>query len=202
MLNLGLSAQDVHWTQWFLAPQLVNPANAGLNDRQIEAGALYRNQWQNVPVGFNSIVLFANSDVQTKRIKNICLGASLLHDVAGSSKFTSDQFNISFGYKRYFLNKNILISIALQPNFRTSGINTSELTFGNNYDGERYNAALNSGERFTNQRFSAFGLGSGITGLYTYKKCVSILVMREHMMQVGIRLLYLMKKLKENKGKI
>lgn len=170
MLHLGLSAQDVHWTQWFLAPQLVNPANAGLNDRQIEAGALYRNQWQNVPVGFNSIVLFANSDVQTKRIKNICLGASLLHDVAGSSKFTSDQFNISFGYKRYFLNKKILVSIALQPNFRTSGINTSALTFGNNYDGERYNAALNNGERFTNQRFNAFGLGSGITGIYTYKK--------------------------------
>ncbi len=170
LFHFGLSAQDVHWTQWYMAPQLVNPSAAGLKYHQMEAGAIYRNQWQNVPVGFNSIVLFGSTDIQANKIKNITLGTSLLHDVAGSSKFTSNQFNVSIGYKRQFLNKNLLVSIAVQPNFRTSGINTSLLTFGNNYDGEKYNSALNTGESFTNQRFNAFGLGSGITGIYTYRK--------------------------------
>ncbi len=169
-ISITVFSQDVHWTQWFMAPQLVNPAASGLKYHHLEAGAIYRNQWQNVPVGFNSIVLFGNTDLQKDKIKNITLGASLLHDVAGSSKFTSDQLNVSIGYKKYFLNQTLLISAAIQPNFRTSGFNTSALTFSSNYDGERYNAALNTGENFTSQRFSTIGLGSGITGYYTYKK--------------------------------
>jgi type IX secretion system PorP/SprF family membrane protein len=166
ILIKGIIAQDIHWTQWFLVPQSVNPAYAGINYHALEAGAIYRNQWQNVPVGYNSILLFGNTDIQKDKIKNVTLGATLLHDFAGDSKFTTDQINLSLGYKKTFLNEKLLISASLQPSWKTSGFNTSLLTFGKNYDGEKYNPSLNNGEVFLNQRSSTFVINSGIAAIY------------------------------------
>ncbi len=162
----SLIAQDIHWTQWFIVPQSVNPAYNGIKYHTLEAGAIYRNQWQNVPVGYNSVLLFGNTDLPKEKFKNITLGATVLHDFAGDSKFTTDQITISLGFKKTFLNDDLLISAAVQPAWKTSGFSTSQLTFGKNYDGERYNPALNNGETFLNQRSSTLAINSGITAVY------------------------------------
>jgi type IX secretion system PorP/SprF family membrane protein len=163
-------AQDVHLTQWFAAPQIVNPAFAGLKEKSLEAGLIYRNQWQNVPVGYNSMVLFASTDLPKDKWNGFCFGTTYTHDIAGASRYTTDQFNLSFGYKKFFLDKRLLTSLALQPNFKTIGFNTNDLLFGKNYDGEKYNAALNSGEVFVNQRSSVFSMNSGFSVRYSFNQ--------------------------------
>jgi type IX secretion system PorP/SprF family membrane protein len=169
-LSLHLAAQDAHWTQWYYVPQSVNPAYSGIKEHTLEAGAIYRNQWQNVPVGFNTFMLFGNTDIQKEKIKNVTLGGTILHDIAGASKFTTDQVNFSIGYKKYFLEKNLLLSFAVQPNWKTAGFKTNDLTFGKNYNGERYDASLNNGETFLNQRSSSFSLNTGLVAIYRYEK--------------------------------
>ena len=44
-----VDAQDLHFSQYFNTPLLVNPANTGFNpDYDYRLGGNYRNQWANV----------------------------------------------------------------------------------------------------------------------------------------------------------
>jgi hypothetical protein len=53
---LQSNAQDLHFSQYFNAPILVNPANTGFNpDNDYRIGANYRNQWGAVGTPFKTL---------------------------------------------------------------------------------------------------------------------------------------------------
>ena len=63
------SAQGLHFSQYYNAPMLQNPANTGLmSDYDYRVGANYRNQWSAVPSPYKSFSAYA--DFQAMRQKN------------------------------------------------------------------------------------------------------------------------------------
>ena len=49
----NIFSQDIHFSQFFEAPLLRNPALAGLFSGDIRLQAVYRNQWQSVAPGLS-----------------------------------------------------------------------------------------------------------------------------------------------------
>jgi hypothetical protein len=151
----------MHWTNWYIAPYLVNPSYTELSNNELNTGILYRNQWQNVPAGFNTISAFAHSSIPKEKMKNFSLGTQLSYDVAGTSRFTNTQMSLSVGYKKTLLRDQLLISGALQPAWQFGSYDYNRLTFSKNYNGERFDASINSGENFINNTTNSFILNSG-----------------------------------------
>ena len=85
-------AQDLHFSQYFHTPLLVNPANAGFNpDYDFRIGGNYRNQWANVGNPYKTMSLWGDTKLFADRFENgwVGVGASILKDVAGSGSLSS-----------------------------------------------------------------------------------------------------------------
>ncbi|MBA3665582.1 MAG: type IX secretion system membrane protein PorP/SprF, partial [Bacteroidetes bacterium] len=85
-----LFAQDIHLTQYFVAPQSINPAAFGvLND--FEAGVQYKSQWNSFTKGFTTYSAFVNKQIRLKKKKSgfFAVGLNCAYDKAGDGSFTS-----------------------------------------------------------------------------------------------------------------
>lgn len=161
-------AQDMHFSQFFAMPVLINPANAGV-ENDLDIGAIYRTQWKAVSQPFTSYGISV-SGIAGKRSKkgNLGLGLDCYYDKSGDASFASLQsgFNIAYAVK---LNKQSLFSAGIKLNYNQKSINNTSFQWGQQYDGKSYNGNLASGEQLNNlQVVTFFDVASGLN--YRFKK--------------------------------
>lgn len=116
LITLFSRAQDIHFTQYNLAPVALNPAYTGAFYGTFRVGAIYRTQWFNVD-GFNS---FKTPDIYIDApiIKGfrdnhwVGVGANLYQDEAGALELTFGSFLGSAAY-HLGLNKDMSSVITL-----------------------------------------------------------------------------------------
>ena len=167
--NQALMAQDIHFTQFYHNPLLLNPAQTGLACN-LRAGINYRSQWASVTVPYNTFAAYFDVPVyfNKKRNSSLGLGLSMYNDQAGDGNLSTVEVNPSISLhlalgddhpKRYKL------SIGVQPVFRHRSVDVSNLTFAAQYSPAlgMINKDLNNNEpTLTNTSFSAFDLNAGI----------------------------------------
>lgn len=148
-------AQDIHYTQFYNAPLITNPAMTGLTKGSYRVGIIYRNQWfSGVSSGF------LNSPYQTPsvfcdvpiRIKNDILGvgAYFLYDRAGAGSLTTYQAEASVSYiKALGRNGNHQLSAGLQIGYSQAQYNMNAAQFASQFQGNEFNANLNTGINMT-----------------------------------------------------
>src|SRR5215813_2231473 len=82
------TAQDLHFSQYFNTPLLVNPANTGFApDVDYRVGINYRNQWASItPNPYKTMSAWGDIQAFNNRFESgwVGLGGALLRDVAGS----------------------------------------------------------------------------------------------------------------------
>src|SRR5579863_649191 len=90
-----VAGQDLHFSQWFNAPLLTNPANTGfIPDADYRLGCNYRNQWSAImAVPYQTMSIWGDAQVFRDRIENgwMGLGGVILRDDAGTSALTTTQ---------------------------------------------------------------------------------------------------------------
>src|SRR5213082_2142319 len=88
ILYYSTNAQDLHFSQYFNSPLLVNPANTGFApDVDWRAGINYRNQWASItPNPYKTMYAWGDIQLFNNRFENgwVGVGAGLLRDAAGS----------------------------------------------------------------------------------------------------------------------
>src|SRR5437870_6342465 len=93
MYAFNTHAQDLHFSQFFNAPLITNPANTGfIPDGDYRLGMNYRNQWSSImTVPYKTMSAFGDVQVLKDRMDNgwVGLGGVILRDVAGSGNLTS-----------------------------------------------------------------------------------------------------------------
>ena len=62
-----MHAQDIHFSQFFASPVLVNPANTGNFNGVARLGLNYRDQWGSVSVPYQTFSTYADFAVQPKK---------------------------------------------------------------------------------------------------------------------------------------
>ena len=149
-------AQDVHFSQFFEAPLLRNPALAGLFKGDIRIQGIYRNQWASVTTPF---VTSAVSVEYKKPIGSsddfITYSAQVLYDKAGAAALTTTNIMPALNYHKSLNgDKNKYLSLGIMGGLVQRRFDRSKITTNNNYDGNGYNPSLGDGESFTNSNFT------------------------------------------------
>lgn len=159
LMNFTCFAQDIHFSQYFASPLLLNPALTGQFDGGFRFATNYKTQWS--AVSRNNFKTFAAS-VDAPVYKNkFFAGLSFYNDKAGDSKMGTNSINLSLSTKIKLNDKNSLIA-GLQTGWAQKSINLNGVTWDNQYDGNTFNNALPSGETNYPSNFSYFDISSGL----------------------------------------
>jgi type IX secretion system PorP/SprF family membrane protein len=166
----NIYSQDIHYSQFNSSPQNLNPAQTGLFNGDWRFAGNYRSQWSAIPVPYKTFSLAADTRLKTKFKNDVpALGLVINNDKSGDSQFGTSQIFISGSYVKKLTSDSChFVSVAIQPGITSKGFDVNKLTFDNQYDGDRYNAALTSGENFSKTRITYFDIGAGVA--YLWKK--------------------------------
>lgn len=167
-LFLTSRAQDLHFSQYFNAPLLVNPANTGFNpDYDYRVGGNYRNQWASVGNPYKTMSVWGDTKLFTNRFENgwLGVGASLLKDVAGSGSLTSTSGYATIAWHQ-MLGYNSLLSGGFGLGFVSKKIDITKLSFDNQWNGSFFDVNIPSNEPFAYSQTTYLDLQMGLNYAY------------------------------------
>ncbi|MFN7690683.1 MAG: PorP/SprF family type IX secretion system membrane protein [Bacteroidota bacterium] len=155
------NAQDIHYSQFNSAAVYQNPANTGLFEGDYRLAGNFRNQYKVVTVGYNSTTLSGDMRYKFKK-HTIGLGAFIQNDRAGDSRYGGNKLSLSLSYiKKISKDSAHFIALGFQPGLANRGIQTANLTFDNQYNGDGFSSNIGPDENFanTNMIFADFSAG-------------------------------------------
>jgi type IX secretion system PorP/SprF family membrane protein len=161
------AAQNLHFSQYFNSPLLVNPANTGFNpDYNYRIGGNYRNQWASlISNPYQTTSLWGDAQLFTNKFANswMGIGATVYKDEAGSGNLTSTQGYVSIAYHQ-MLDESNMISLGFGGGAVNKRIDKSKLTFDDQWNGKFFdtNSPPDGGETFTNTNATYFDLQVGV----------------------------------------
>ncbi|WP_212002405.1 PorP/SprF family type IX secretion system membrane protein [Chitinophaga sp. HK235] len=168
LVSVSVSAQDLHFSQYFNSPLTTNPANTGfIPDGNFRVGINYRDQWSSVPVPYKT--MSAYGDVQLLREKLIYgwvgVGGVILRDVAGSGNLTSTKGYASVAYHQ-LLGESSLLSLGFQAGSAGKRVDITKLTFGDQWNGKFFDSRMPTAEPFTQSAVNYFDMNVGMNYAY------------------------------------
>ena len=167
-LSSNAYAQDLHFSQYFNTPMLVNPANTGFNpDFDYRIGGNYRNQWASVGNPYKTMSVWGDAKLFANRFEDgwIGVGASLLKDVAGSGSLSSTRGFATIAYHQ-MLGYNSLLSGGFGLGFTSKRIDISKLSFDNQWNGKFFDFTIPANEPFSYSQTSYLDLQMGLNYAY------------------------------------
>lgn len=135
-------AQDIHFSQPFLCPLYLNPANTGNFQGDYRLTTNYRRQWQSIAYGYQTISGTAELSMPIKRI---ALGLSFFSDKAGKSKMGITNGNLSVSYTARLNSRNSFVG-GIQYGLTQRHYNLNDLKWDSQYNGNEYDPSIPSGE--------------------------------------------------------
>lgn len=182
-LLLTSFSQDIHFSQFYQAPLVINPALTGAFNGDFRAIINYKDQWR-VVNAYNTYALSLDGGLLKKKWDNAYLGLGmfLFKDVAGDSRMGTTQGNLSLS-SIISIGEKQKLSAGLQGGFAQRSINPTVQKWGAQYcpscqDG--YNQNANSGESIPATSDFSFGDFSGGL-LWTYSNVGTTLSSNDQM---------------------
>ncbi len=175
LLGAAVYAQDFHFSQFYNSPLLVNPAHTGLFRGDIRVSTFYKEQWRTITSPYTSFGVMGDMKVFDKRSRNthLGMGMSLLKDVAGDVRMTKTQANFSLsGVVK--VSDNSRLSAGIRSGLQQNSINTNGLKWGNQFDGQGYNGAIESNENISGQPYGITDFSTGVAyAFYTKNRTIT-----------------------------
>lgn len=165
---LTTQAQDLHFSQYFNAPLLVNPANTGFTpDYDYRVGAHHRNQWASVGNPYRTQSIWGDLQLLNNKLENgwLGIGGAILQDVAGSSILTGTRAFGTIAYHQ-MLGARSLLSGGFGLGWVNKRIDLSKLTFDNQWNGKFFDNTINPNEPFATNQTNYLTLSAGLN--YSY----------------------------------
>ncbi|MBX7202498.1 MAG: PorP/SprF family type IX secretion system membrane protein [Bacteroidia bacterium] len=157
----NLSAQDLHFSQFYMAPLQQNPALAGAV-HELQAVLHYREQWRSVFEPYTTIAASLDMRLNKRRVKSgyWAAGLSFISDKAGSARLGTTQGDLSLAY-HLKVNRYHLLGLGLRGAFAQWGFIPGALQWGNQYQAGSFNASLPTGETLAGSTTNFFDIGAG-----------------------------------------
>lgn len=160
--------QGMHFSQYYNAPMLLNPANTALtSDADYRLGVNYRSQWASIPVPFNTFSGFA--DFQLLRNRNLTnwmgMGVAMFSDKAGDGQLALNRYE---GFLAYHVQTGnfSMFSVGLSAGWVQRSVDFSKLTFDRQWDGFTFDPSMSSDETGFNAKAEYLDVGAGINYAY------------------------------------
>ncbi len=157
-----LRAQDIHFSQFFNAPLVLNPAETGSFDGTCRATAIYRSQWASLNSPYKT---FSSS---YDHIFNWGLapgdytsgGMMMYSDKAGDANYTTTYVTLSGAYHKPIKDDQIL-TFGLQFGYWQQKFEADKLYFADQFDGTNFSNKA-SNENFQSQIQNKYDLNLGL----------------------------------------
>ena len=157
-----LSAQDIHFSQFWNTPIDINPALVGVDKEDTRIFGAYKSQWQSVPVGYTTFSGAMDTKWNAFNSENGFMGIGLLfnHDQAGDSDWTLTDISGLFSYTQQ-LSTGVFASVGGRIGLGNRSFKLQDLTFDNQFNGEFFDPGIAPSENFIDTRTSFLDLGIG-----------------------------------------
>ena len=163
------SAQDPHFSQYFMSPATINPALVGTGYGKYRLMSNYRDQWSigKTPYRTYTMGLDANVFADKKRNKNILgLGLLFLGDQSNYGLLKSSYVSSSVSY-HLNLNENNTVGVGFQSTLGKRYLDRVNLTFGNQFGSTGFDVNRASGENQLLKMPVFYSLNAGVH--YSYQ---------------------------------
>jgi type IX secretion system PorP/SprF family membrane protein len=174
MMQIKGSAQDPHFSQFFMAPNFVNPALTAVSNSDWRIMGNLRQQWGNAGTPFNTQVVAGEMKLTGKETDDpniynqntLACGMSFMSDQSMFGAFKSSYIVGTLSYKAKLTEEQSL-SFGAHGMYGDRNIDYSRLTFGEQFTSGGFDASFPSGEQAFSSMKSFFSLGAGL--LYSYQ---------------------------------
>ncbi len=143
-------SQDLHFSQFFEAPLLRNPALAGIFTGDYRIQGVYRDQWNSFTNAYKTGSFNGEYKLPVGRTDDyLTLGLQILYDKAGDAGLTSTQVFPALNYSKSLSSKHTsYLSIGFMGGYVDKRIDESKITTNSQFDGTAFNPSLGTGETF------------------------------------------------------
>jgi type IX secretion system PorP/SprF family membrane protein len=145
-----VSAQDLHFSQFFETPLLCNPALAGIFTGDYRIQGVYRDQWNSFTNAYRTGSFNGEYKLPVGKTDDfLTLGLQILYDKAGSAGLTSTEVFPVLNYNKSLSNSHpMYLSLGFMGGYVEKRIDESLLTTNSQFVGGAFNPSLPSGETF------------------------------------------------------
>jgi type IX secretion system PorP/SprF family membrane protein len=167
----GASAQDPHFSQFYMSPLYLNPALTGAFSGNYRLSGLFRSQWGEV-LRSESTPMYRtytfSADFRTNKGFGkgdaFGFGASFVGDQAGESKFGYNVGGIAIAYHKSLNGPKAtnFLTLGFSSQIFQQTIDYSRLQFGSQWDGSAYNALLPTNEFLVDNKFLYWDVNVGM----------------------------------------
>ncbi len=130
----------------------MSPAFTGFFNGDFRVGAIYRSQWQSVPVPYSTISMSGEARIKPKGLVKdmVGIGATFNNDIAGDARYGTTQFLMSGSFIHSATqDSSLLISFGMNMAICQVGFDYNKMTFDNQFDGiGGINQGIPTGEKF------------------------------------------------------
>lgn len=170
-LSLGvftLSAQDIHFSQFYMSPLNLNPAMTGVMNSQVRVIGNYRNQWASVlkSNAFSTYSVSYDQKIAVGRYDYFGIGGTFWGDKAGQSDFKTLQGKMSASYSKRmggYRSKSHYLVVGVEGGVSQRSIDFLNLRWGSQHDGEGgFDPTAISGENFDRDNFLFADISAGL----------------------------------------
>lgn len=160
---LRLSAQDTHFSQFYLSPSILNPASAGTHYSG-DATLVHRNQWSSFTSPFKTSS--ASGSVRINEPTRLrrgfwAAGAFFINDQSGDGSLRINSMSINLVH-HVNITRNHRLGLGLQPGMMSRKISAQNFQWASQYNGAYYDAQINPGESPIELSRSFFDLNAGL----------------------------------------
>ena len=148
LLSGSAIGQGVHFSQYYNAPLLLNPANTALMpESDYRVGINYRQQWAAVPVPYKTTSVYA--DFQAMRNRNLTnwlgIGLAFWNDKAGNGDLALTRTEALIAY-HVQMGETSMLSVGASAGYVQRSVDFNKLTYDMQWDGFRFDKGIPNGE--------------------------------------------------------
>ena len=166
-------ASDPHFSQFYSAPMLLNPAMTGAFSCNYRISGIYRSQWGSV-LRDEAVPMFSTPEISADFRTNKAFmqgdafgfGAYFMSDKASESKFTTNRYGLSIAYHKSLDRRNEhFVSLGFTSAIWQRSISLVNLMFPVQNNGGLYDGSISSGEAIVNSSLLFWDVSTGL--MYT-----------------------------------
>ncbi len=140
-LCYGLSAQDIHFSQFWASPLNLNPANTGQFEGDYRFVLNNKSQWLSFANAYSTFAGSIDAGFEDVIMQNSKqgVGFQINNDVAGDGRLATNQFALSTAFSNYWDDsKRLKTSLGFGASYTMNSVDYSNFRFGSQYHIDQY----------------------------------------------------------------
>ena len=181
-------AQDLHFTQTAQTPLLINPAAAGVYDGWERVIINHRNQWLGASTQFMTTNISADINLfKSPRNDKAHMGVGLMfyNDIGGDSQYGQRAGAVTVSGIIPMGGTGHILSAGIQAGMGNRSGNTNALTYRSQWDGQKFDQLILSGEQNKLMSFNYLDASAGLYYVFDGSQS-SFQRKKEFKLQIGV----------------